>query len=153
MCSVIAKDLQADRKESGQREVQGDQSLLGTRQKVHFLVLQHFFLYISEKSTLEKFLALGVAASVAIIVGGLVVFIVCVAAVVCCCRKCFCKPDLSNSSGTALTQSPLVPNGNPTVLHGNGNAQQDRGRLSLFCFFIRHNLFITLLLGPKPKLC
>ena len=80
----------------------------------------------SEKSVLEKFLSLGVAASVAIIVGGLIVFIVCVAAVVCCCRRCCCKPDLSNS-GTASAPSSLVANGNPTLLHGNGNAQQDRG--------------------------
>ena len=100
---------------------------------------------------LEKFLSLGVAASVAIIVGGLIVFIVCVAAVVCCCRRCCCKPDLSNS-GTASAPSSLVANGNPTLLHGNGNAQQDRGMPSFSTLAYQLNIcLLALCILETPK--
>lgn len=75
---------------------------------------------------LEKFLSLGVAASIAIIVGGLLVFIVCIAAIVCCCRRCICKQDPASSSVTSPPSS-VVANGNPGITHGNGHAQQDRG--------------------------
>ena len=77
---------------------------------------------------------MGIAALVAIVVGSLIVFIVCIAALVCCCRRCFCKQDLSATTGatTMLTPTSPVANGNPVMAHGNGHAQQDRGENSVY---------------------
>lgn len=80
-----------------------------------------------ENSLLEKFLSMGIAALIAIIVGGLLVIIVCIAAVVCCCRRCLCKQEPTNTSGTTLSPSSAVANGKPGMVHGNGHAQPDRG--------------------------
>ena len=112
----------------------------------------HLSCFLSEENFLTRFLSLGVAASVGIIVGGLIVCIFCTAALVCCCRNSFCKkPASSSSSGattTTTTSASALMNGGPGSHHGshhgsvhgsqhgshhgNGHAQNhiDRGRLA-----------------------
>ncbi|WAR12241.1 hypothetical protein MAR_026421, partial [Mya arenaria] len=74
----------------------------------------------SDENFLTKFLSLGVAASVGIIVGGLIVCIFCTAALVCCCRNSFCqKPAGSTSGGTTTGTTATLLNGGPGSHHGS----------------------------------
>lgn len=67
-------------------------------------------------SFLNRFLALGVTASVTITVGSLIVLIVCIIAAVCCCKKLFCKPPPEGTTNPPHSTTPnnLAANGAPS---------------------------------------
>lgn len=67
-------------------------------------------------SFLNRFLALGVTASVTITVGSLIVLIVCIIAAVCCCKKLFCKPPPEGTTNAPHSTTPnnLAANGAPS---------------------------------------
>jgi hypothetical protein len=68
---------------------------------------------VSDGTFLNRFLALGVTASVTITVGSLIVLIVCIVAAVCCCKKLMCKPPPEGTTSAA-------PNAMPNNLGSNG---------------------------------
>lgn len=76
---------------------------------------------VTHESIFTKFLSLGVAASVGIIVGGLIVIIFCTAALVCCCRQTFCKKSASSgaSTGASTGMTSVMSNGGPGSHHGS----------------------------------
>ncbi|KAK3086668.1 hypothetical protein FSP39_021658 [Pinctada imbricata] len=86
------------------RETEGNYSALAGRAKCRETEDNSFF---------DKFLALGVTASVTITVGSLIVIVVCLVALVCCCKRTFCKPPPDSTSGTTTTTSSVLTNGTP----------------------------------------
>ncbi|XP_060552704.1 uncharacterized protein LOC132713982 [Ruditapes philippinarum] len=75
---------------------------------------------VSHETILTKFLSLGVAASVGIIVGGLIVCIFCTISLVCCCRQSVCKKAPSSSSSGIMTgTTSVMTNGGPGSHHGS----------------------------------
>ncbi|XP_064599439.1 abnormal cell migration protein 13-like [Liolophura sinensis] len=65
-----------------------------------------------QQGIINKFLSLGVTASVAITVGSVVVVIVVVVAVVCCCRRSSCRKARDTHTGVTTTPTTVVSNGN-----------------------------------------
>ncbi|KAJ8303083.1 hypothetical protein KUTeg_019479 [Tegillarca granosa] len=81
------------------------------------------FIIFLDESFLNKFLGLGVTASVTITVGSLIVVVVCIVAIACCCKRSFCKqsPD-TTTTGTTSTSNTIVANGTtPSYPPGHTN--------------------------------
>ena len=93
------------------------------KQWLHTHTLLFRFLF-SDENFFTKFLSLGVAASVGIIVGGLIVCIFCTISLICCCRNSFCKKRAPSGSSNNMAPSAAgmsLTNGAPGSHHGGSH--------------------------------
>lgn len=94
--------------------------------QIQLIYTNHILL--SDENILTKFLSLGVAASVGIIIGTLIVCIFCTISLVCCCRNSFCKKRPASGSSSVPPGAGLpMTNGGPGSHHGSHHGSVHSG--------------------------